>query len=183
MTATIICTADTELYSVNPTTNYGSATSITLHNSSLIPARNGLLMFAGLPTGNVQSAVLRLYVSSVPLGCTFKVTRIRRSDWVEGEATWNNYKTASAWSTGGAQNTTNDIWNTDLASSAYIGSTGWASLTLGAAEVNLLCATNYGMALIANNTTDPGPITFNSKEGANPPQLVLTMPGGDVCFF
>lgn len=43
----------------------------------------------------------------------FACYRIRSGrDWVETQATWSEFKTSNAWSTGGAKNTTNDIFST-----------------------------------------------------------------------
>lgn len=40
----------------------------------------------------------------------FQIRTVR--DWVEMQATWNNYKTSTAWGTSGANNTTSDIYST-----------------------------------------------------------------------
>lgn len=67
-----------------------------------------------LPSGAIISAAtLSLYYyqwgTNNPGGTACNVYKVRRSDWVEAEATWNSYKTGSNWGVAGCSDTLTDI--------------------------------------------------------------------------
>ena len=93
--------------------------------------RRALLLFdlnAFIPaSATIVTALWHFYVVSTDSTSvqSFRIVRIRRHDWKEDEATWNSYKTGSAWGTAGASNTTTDR---DTAISITLGpliTTGW----------------------------------------------------------
>ena len=101
-------------------TNYGSnaqfrVTAWDVPNNDI---RNGLLSFSGisnLPSSiTVDSATIHLYLesenNSTSGGVTSNHIETRRllRDWVESQATWNDYATGSAWSTAGGTSDGND---------------------------------------------------------------------------
>ncbi|MGA2669952.1 MAG: DNRLRE domain-containing protein [Dehalococcoidia bacterium] len=119
-------TKDTYLQSSAPDTNYGSGTGVTIYDYSS-NTRRGLLEFliTSIPTGAIiESAKLDLYYASYynynPVGKTVWAYRGTRADWVELEATWNSYKTSTAWTTAGG-----DYTATDGVSVAMPASYGW----------------------------------------------------------
>lgn len=87
---------------------------------------NGLYMFNlnnFLPAdATIVSAVLHYFVYQKDnlTGMTFGIHRCTRTDWVENEATYNDYKTSTAWTSAGGDWTTPTIaianpvlnWNT-----------------------------------------------------------------------
>lgn len=100
-------------------------------------------------TGNIRRTILEIDISSLPVeatitgatlylrystkpgddpvGRTYWVNRLTRSDWVELEATWNIYKTANNWTNPGG-----DFTETDRASAVVPADLGWMSWTVTA---------------------------------------------------
>lgn len=98
---------DTFLSQGAPTTNYGSLTCLFMKNEVNLPLRP-ILEFdiSELPAGaTLISASLELYyylyADNDPVGLTVWAYKLTRTDWVELQATWNNYKTATPWTSAG----------------------------------------------------------------------------------
>jgi hypothetical protein len=119
-------------------TNYNTSTACDVGNTTGGGTERpvGLFDFSALPAGAViTSAVLSLYVleKSVPAPTSVIINRVVRADMVMSEVTWNSYKSASAWSTAGAANTTNDITATDAVTSGAIPAiNNWLNITITA---------------------------------------------------
>lgn len=150
--------------------------------------------------GNETSrALLRWDVSSIPAtatvtaasvvlnvensGGTSQLFQVRR-DWVESQVTWNLAATGTAWTTAGADDTTNDRGATALGT--LPDATGSQTVALGAAGVALVQgwvatpSTSYGLVVRA---TTNGTTTLSSREdgtAANRPALVVTYTSGVV---
>lgn len=105
-------------------TNYGSATTITIgykqggKGGDDFAAR-GIFRF---DLGNeIQTSVATIITAKFSIksqdvttgGATQRVSRVLRSDWVEGQVTWDDYKTSTAWTTAGIGDTTNDYTTTN----------------------------------------------------------------------
>lgn len=118
---------DVFLRESNPTTNYGSNSNIVIAGS-LSPGLDTAAIrfdFSALPVNAViSSAILSMYYHQYspddPVGRTYKMCRCTRTDWVELEATWNNYKSGSAWTSPGG-----DYTETDAAEAVVPASLGW----------------------------------------------------------
>jgi hypothetical protein len=100
-------TKDTYLVVNLNTNNYGTSVDLIIRDRSGF-TRRVLLEFdlSGLPAGQtITSASLRLnYYNKAdtdPVGKTVWAYKLTRTDWVEIEATWNSYKTGSAWTAAG----------------------------------------------------------------------------------
>ncbi|MBU0686673.1 MAG: DNRLRE domain-containing protein [Candidatus Margulisbacteria bacterium] len=99
--------ADSYMAAAAPTTNYGSQVSVLVYPWSA-SIRRGIIQFdlSSIPiNATVTSATLELYVYATG-GFDYVVNlhRIQQSpvrDWQESSVTWNNYKTGTAWSSGG----------------------------------------------------------------------------------
>lgn len=128
-------TADVDLEYGAPASNYGAATTFVVRPASTT-RKHALVSFdfsASIPSGAIITlATLSLYATAVATGRTIGCYRLRRGDWVESQATWNNYKTSTAWGTGGALNTTTDHDTTDGATSASLSAAGWQKWTVTA---------------------------------------------------
>jgi|SRR5580765_213197 len=62
------------------------------------------------PTNTVTNASLQLTCNAAgTVSGTMYLMRLLRPDWVVTQATWNNYKTGSAWNTAGARGNGTDI--------------------------------------------------------------------------
>jgi len=85
-TLTFVPDADTSLYSANPNTNYGAATTLETDNS---PVKNFLVRFTvtGVGTSTVTGATLRLTCSD-PSPRGGDVTLAASTPWTENAVTW-----------------------------------------------------------------------------------------------
>ncbi len=113
--------SDTYMSSSAPTTNNGTNTVFAVgENNTASSVARGLLQFdlSGLPNDlTVVSATVSLWVSAdhsdnARVMSAYAIQAGR--NWVETQATWNNYKTSVAWGTAGGGNTTNDIVGTAI---------------------------------------------------------------------
>ena len=179
---TLTATADVYIDSEFPTTNRNSNAFISVGEPNNFSAvHRGLLKFnlSTLVYATIQSATLRMCVTgdrsdNVRNESVYRLLR----EWVETEATWNIAKTGTNWGTAGAGNTTSDYNSTALgvtsvAASPTIGT--WIEWSLSAAEIEKLAHgtyTNYGF-LVRAATENADNILYSSREGANPPQLVV----------
>jgi Calcineurin-like phosphoesterase len=161
-TSTVIASDDSYVRQDQPTTNYGSATSVQADAS---PVTNGYLKFtvSGV-TGSISRATLRIFSRST--GTTsVKVAAVANTSWSEGAITYSNAP----------------------AIGAQIGATGaltagtWATVDVSA---KVLGNGSYSFALTTGTTSAR---LFDSRQAANPPQLVLetssdpvVVIGGDV---
>ncbi len=97
---------DFYVYAGSATTNF-TLDYLAVNNASGGNTRAILKFdFSALPASVViDSATFSIYYYSDPIGDpagrTFEVKRITQIAWVEAEATWNNYKSGSAWAAGG----------------------------------------------------------------------------------
>lgn len=123
---------DTHLEDEYPTTNYG--TNIVNYAGVDAPSKGEenvmhmLLLYdlkAYIPAGaTITAAAWWIYVASIggfegPY--EYRIRRITRTDWVEMEATWNQYKSGINWTTAGGD------MSTPLISFGDITTTGWNS--------------------------------------------------------
>ncbi|HEX8992559.1 MAG TPA: alkaline phosphatase family protein [Anaerolineales bacterium] len=151
---TFTATADSRVTGASPTTNYGTSTYMQ------VDADNGVLRsyirftVSGL-TAPVQSATLRVY-------CTTNGTLggptvyLAGSNWIEsgaGSITWNNQP---------------GLLSGALAHQAVISTGSWVSY-----NVTPVVTGNgtFTFALLPSSTDG---VTFSTREGAEPPQLVIT---------
>lgn len=100
-------TKDNFFQSNAPNDNNGSGTNNALCSLSGNVYRIPLAFdISSLPEGaTIISAKMYLYYASYyatnPSGVNTQVYKITREDWHETQSCWNNYKTGSAWTTGG----------------------------------------------------------------------------------
>jgi hypothetical protein len=141
---------DTYVYQTNGSTNYGSAASLQTDNS---PIKHILLKFnvTGLNGQQVTSAKLRLFAvdPSSKGGDFYQVTD---NTWSEKTVTWN---TAPAAET------------TLLASLGSVSVSNWYEVDL----TSLITGDGTYSLRIVSTSSDGA--DYSSKEGSNPPQLVI----------
>ncbi len=150
ITYTFVPAADAYIYQSTPDTNYGSATTLQVDNS---PIKNFLLKFtlSGLSGRIITSAKLRLYaVDPSDRGGDFY--RVSDTTWQEGTVTWNNAPPANT---------------TLLASLGSVSTNTWYEV-----DVTSLITGDGTYSLRVSSTSSNG-ADFSSKEGTNPPQLVI----------
>lgn len=147
---TITPAADTYVRSDQVTSNFGTQTTLQgrLNTVSYQP----LLRFTvpALPT-QPTSAKLRLFVTDS--GTTTGILHQTTATWGETALNWNNKPATNGPQIGTAAVPTAESW-VELDVSSVVNAAG-----------------AYGFAL-TNNISDP--VAYSSREGANPPQLVLT---------
>ena len=173
---------DTEIRSANRMVNQGSATTITVDGDE--PAG----------TGKSTAALIRPSLPTLPAGATITDTKLRlnvtnsstntynvfvmKKAWVEGEATWNMYRTASVWDLAGGRGAT-DRESPAIAGIAP-GATGVQYFDLGAAfdqQVGDWMSgeeANDGIQLISTGGKDS--FNFSTREVDTPsqrPQLII----------
>jgi hypothetical protein len=147
--------ADTYVEDDTPTTNYGTATQITVDAS---PGRQTLLRFdLSSVTGTVSSARLRLHVANVsnagsPQGGS--VARVDDTAWTETGTTWNNRPTT---------------WNADAATLGQVTQNTWAEI-----DVTPAVTTGALLTLGLHSSNTDGAYYDSRETGTGAPQLVLT---------
>jgi glucose/arabinose dehydrogenase len=160
-TATFSAAADAQVYSSQPTTNYGTATSMRTREgnaTSSNPTYRSYVQFnvAGV-SGPVSDVKLRLWVTDPSPGLQ-NVYALTPDDWIESGTGSLTYNRVPAMDTpasplGGAAAPTSGAWvEIDLANSA-VGGNGLVSFAIRNAGTNSAI--------------------FSTREGAHAPQLVV----------
>jgi hypothetical protein len=162
--------ADTRIWEgSNADTNYGSYTYMQV-GSDGTDSKRGLLKFdiSAMPPGAViTKTIVTLYCGSVVTGSPeFAFYEIISHDWVEAEATWNDYSTSNAWTTAGGDYNTAAVSNFIAPVSGLFAS--WEISPAVAQGWLDNSAQNYGLILIAKDETVPGESVFAASESADP---------------
>lgn len=174
---------DTEIQSVSPNTNRGTNTSIIMgklncagKSCDIVYGLHFYDMAQVVPKDAIITAAeLWLYVEgyAIDLGvdgiAEFWAARIRRQDWVESQATWNNYNTGNTWTTAGADDFNDDVeW-------------GDAPDFLLRPELTGLNPGDFGTANVAITTTTGPPGTLTDTRRTTPSATAWT-PGEWIGF-
>jgi len=165
-------TDDAQIYADNPTTNYGTATSVKV--DGLSPHAHSVIKFPnifGSGAGQVPSGAIitsaTLKVNCTNLGNIMKLYRLTE-DWVESQVTWNNRSSGTPWTGAGAQGGS----NAGVAINGDCTALGWRTIDVTQfAQEWSSGAPNYGIVLIDSGSDG---IDFDSSESANPPLLTIT---------
>jgi hypothetical protein len=127
-------THDTYLNDDEPSDNYGSSTEILIDGS---PNDYGTLLkwdVSSIPSGeSIQSASITLTAFN-NTSDIYEVYEMKR-DWVESQATWNEYASGNNWQTSGAQGA-NDRGTTVLGT--ITGGTGAKTINLNSSGIALI---------------------------------------------
>ncbi len=171
-------TEDTYLNAAASTTNYGSNTGLQLYDGIIgSNDRTVLLSFSGLssiPSGiSVNSATLAIYKTDTDAGTSSNavVKRCLRN-WVEGEATYNNYSSGNAWTEGGGQSDGNDRSATVSVTIPITGSSGLksasdAQLASDVQDIINGVLSNYGWVIECVDVTGAPFHNFGASEGTD----------------
>ena len=165
-------TKDTSLTQNQPTTPQGAVDTLyTVDRVSWV--QRPLLAFdiSDVLGGTVSSATLSLYYKSglrYSTPSNMNVHKALRPDWVESEATWNNYKAATPWTTAGGDFVTSNPSGDSItppASSVW----GWvnfnvAAIVQDAADNGLLANFIVKFATENKDLFSRNNIDFASKE-------------------
>ena len=145
-------TADAYVRADYPARNYGGSSSLGVDAS---PQINTLMRFdvSGIGSKRVLSATLRLYnTNSSALGGDFY--RVSDSGWNETSVTWNTAPPSDA---------------TQLASLGRVAAGNWYEI-----DVSSLITGDGTVSLSISSTSSDGAY-YGSREGSNPPELVVTV--------
>ena len=146
--------ADSTVFSNRPDRNWGSSIQLRLDAA---PTANSYLRFdvQGL-TGTVNSATLRLFVDTTS-SAGFTAHEVAANSWVEGDITFSNAPVIGEGINISGATTSGSYVEVDVTS--YITGNGLVSLALTTMDTSLIIA--------------------QSREGANPPELIVeTIDGG-----
>jgi trimeric autotransporter adhesin len=150
-TVTLQPAADAYVQSGSPTKNYGTQTSLRLRAGS--PLYTSYVTFdLSAVTGTVTSAQLRLFATDAsPDGG--RVFGVPAASWTESGITFDNAPALTEPALGSLGATTVGSWaQLDVTSAVHAGS-----------------RVSFGLSTASTNSA-----YYSSKEGANPPQLVVT---------
>lgn len=147
-TVTLTPSADSYVQSDLPSTNFGSAT--VLKNNTTPDTRAYLKFNLSGVSGTVTKATFRSYTQTSS-GSGYELHQVADNSWVEPGLTYSNRPAVGA-TIGSALNFTANTW-TSVDASSYVKSGGALSFEMNGTSANLK--------------------QYSSKEGANPPQLVI----------
>jgi hypothetical protein len=150
---TYAAAADARVVETSPATNYGTASSLQVDGAS-DPDQESYLRFAvSAVSGTIQSAKVRVYVTTNGTNNGPAIYRTN-DNWSETGLTWN---TRPARSSGASDN------------KGQLGTNSWVEY-----DVTTLVSGNgvYSFVLAADSTDG---VTFSSRQGSAPPELVLTL--------
>jgi 3-phytase len=147
----LIAEADARVVQANPTRNFGTAPALRV-NSGITTTVTSYVRFtvSGLTTP-IERAVVRVYATSA--SATGVALHVTSNTWDEQQITWNSRPSYDP---------------TPIATSGPITSDSWVDFV-----VTSLVQGNGSYSFVLATTSDDG-AHFTSREGANPPQLVLT---------
>ena len=155
-TQTFVPVADAQVKSTSATTNYGADTTFRLREEAGGVIYHSYVRFTvtGL-SGPATSVKLRLFVtdSSNAVASVYTVA----NGWIEtgaGSLTWNNRPVIGGTALGGGAPTP-------------VGQ--WLEIDLGTAGITANGTYSFGL-----KTTSTDSAIFSSREGSNPPQLVVS---------
>jgi acid phosphatase type 7 len=153
----VVPAPDATVRSAQPSTNFGTATTLTVDASPVVRGYVRLPV-TGL-TGPVDSATLQVFSSSSSTsGTALVVKAVSDNTWLESTITFNNAPPVGA----------------------LLGSTPLTSGSYASVDVSSV-VTGNGVYSFALETTSTSAKTLSSREGANPPRLVVeTGPPGAV---
>jgi hypothetical protein len=181
--------ADTRLEQKAPASNYSGGTTLWAagnSNGACALAETALRFdLSGLPAGRtITDAKLKLYLTNTSVAGQFQVFSLKRN-WSEAAASWRHWTAGSPWSSPGGNYVPDDRGRVPRASfSGTPSTTGYALFPLNSDGIRQVqewadgLLPNQGFLLRptvaspCSNTQDD--IAFQSREGANPPKLVIT---------
>jgi fibronectin type 3 domain-containing protein len=161
VTTTLNALADARVEQANPTTNYGTSSTLAADQSSTAQVESYLKFDETVVTGTVTSAKLRLWTTTGSTSATTNGPAVYgvSTDWAEGMITWDNKPGRAATAT-------------DNAGALAIDSMVEYDVT------NLVANGTYNFSLVPDSTDGT---SFNSRSNAattKRPQLVVTTTTG-----
>lgn len=168
---------DTYIEAGTPAVNYGSSATLLVDGAPDAEDRATLIKWdvSSIPGGSmINSASIRLNVTNLS-DDNYPVYQLLRN-WVEGEATWNEYASSNGWQTVGALGA-NDRGTASLGVTPGSGATGLESFSLNATGLQVISnwvdspSSNHGL-IIQDYGQDNG-YDFSSSDGGTAPRLTI----------
>ncbi len=163
-------------------TNFGAKTDIRIKNAIVGYERTSILSFdfSSLDgSAAIESAYLDLYywsnsIGNDPVGQAVVVNRLTQTGWVEDEATWDDYKNTTPWTTAGG-----DYVATDQAAATMPGGFGFVRWTVTEQVRHAQKNTSEIANMLVKFSSSAAPnaaARFLSKESGDPsryPRLII----------
>ena len=169
-------TRDTYMDAGNPNTNYGTVSPILMDGA---PVDFGIIAkwdTSSLAPGTPVTAAAMIFNIEDSSAQTQQVYEMKRN-WVETEATWNNFSSGNAWQTAGAQGANDRGAEVGRISATTTGSKGVAFNSTGITLVQSWVdspSTNYGITMQDYGDTDGTDISSREAgTAANHPKLAI----------
>jgi PKD repeat protein/predicted MPP superfamily phosphohydrolase len=147
--------ADSRVYESSASSNYGNDPALRVKTQAGSSYQTFLRFDVGPLTGALASAKLRLFCTDASTGAG-SVYRLASNTWGETTVTWNNRPA---------------LTGSPLVTVGGVSLGSWAEFELGPTAVT----GGIVNLAVAGGTTNS--VYYSSREGANPPQLVLTYAG------
>lgn len=177
-------TQDTYLHSAQPTSGHDGygALYVLIENATPLVTRPIINFdFSSLPSSVITTATLRLYYlttggTGTCAGRTFYANELTQTGWVESQATWNSYKTGSAWATAGG-----DFTTTDRASCTVPAVSNWLEFNVKALVEHFIASHGKIANFLIKDDTESsedyiGCGIADETDATYKPQLVITYP-------
>ena len=155
---TFTADADAQVSEANPGTNYGNTTYLQVDGAADLAVESFVRFDVTGVSGPIQNAKLRVYVSSNASNSGPAVYATDTS-WTESALTWTSRPARTSGVLDRKDNMSKDTW-VDYDVTAHVQGNG-----------------EFSFVLAANNTDAA---TFSSRQGSQPPQLVIEVGGGQT---
>jgi hypothetical protein len=168
LTATLTAIADTYIDGGSSNTNFGTATSLIADGK---PDNGALLKWdlSSIPAGStIQSVTFSINVTGTSAD-TFEIYELKRN-WVETQATWRKFNSATNWQSAGAQGALDR--GTTALGTIVASATGQHNVVLNAAGVAVVQAwrnnpaTNFGFTIQDYTNSSDDDLVFSSRSAA-----------------
>jgi len=160
---------DTFMDSLSPAGNYGSNSRINLGNSGAQRILIGVDL-TGYAGATVTASKFSIHVN-FKTGALTNVNwyRVKRNDWEEAQATHNNYKTGTPWTTAGCDNTTDDRESTPQNPSPETwGDFSYRDVDCLPVSVGMDTGNMFSIVIVDTTSTTRQELTSNEETANNP---------------
>jgi hypothetical protein len=186
-TITLGAVADASINAAAPTANYGLVAETNIVRGGAASSERALFSFdlSSVPSGaTIKSASLELTVVNNPgldkIIAVHRVAQGSNRSWVEGQVTWQQYKTGSNWTASGGDFVAAPSDSEPVSGSAAAGTVVLFQVLADAQSFHATPATNYGFLI--KDSQEPAlnsgeHVYFATRENAavdSQPKLVLT---------
>lgn len=153
----------------NAAVNYSTNVYLQLGYSAASEAKRALIRFdiSAIPyNATIQKATLTMFCDGVYTGSTaFALYKVITHTWVENQSTWNNYATASAWTTAGGNYDATAL-GADVRTGTVNAFYSWDISKAAVQDWLTTPANNRGMIMKSSNEATQNESSFYSAKSA-----------------